>query len=170
MAVSITLSYLHRNPHRRKEPAIVGIAAHPTVVQIKDVLDQGLHRLHRGGTLAIDHTIEASSHLLDHVSTIGSFVGTVSRLRQKLHVTALLEVSEQLTVIGFAVHAQCLDQSFARRHLDLQTFGFVSAVWHPDEAPQNWELPVLWVGSQAKGAVAIDPAVGVRKAPGGLAI
>lgn len=159
--ISIALSDLDRHAHRGEEPAVMVIAAHPTLVKVENVLHQTLHRLYRLTALGINAPMTFGTQFLTHLLAFRSFVLAAAPPRQQLNIILVFQVAIERIIIGLAVHAGNFDPPFKLRQFGLQPLSFVGTIRHPFERPQHLRV----MRSEAKSAMPVHPAIRPRKTP-----
>jgi hypothetical protein len=157
---------LARHPHRCAQPPIILLAAPPTPVQLEDVFEQALHGFHCIAPLLGEPLVLAPFQSLAHPLTRWAFVRPLAGGRQQQHPPLPLQLEKQIFVIGFAVHTHRRAQAFQLPGLQPHPLGFVAAVAHPLDRPQQ---PVL-TRHQTERAMPVHPAGTLAVAPGPIGI
>jgi len=166
LLVSLPLSDLYGNAHRGKEPAVVVIAPHPTLVKVENVLDQTLHRFDRVAALSVNAPMSLGIQLPPHLLAWRGFVFAPPHRRQQLNIVLVFQRAIERIIIRLAIHAGDFDLAFKLGHFGLQPFGFVGTIGHPFERAQHRRR----VGRDTKRAMPVNPAIRLRKTPGGFPI
>jgi hypothetical protein len=158
------LHHLYSNAHGREESTVISHATHPAPIQIKDVGHETLHRFDRRGAFFVIPLVLLALDRLDHLLTSWRLIHPFSWGRDQLNVMVLLQRDIQMLIVRLAIHAHRRNSARVADHLGFHPLGFVAGIGHPLKDTHYGDP----MGGEAKGAMAIDPAIGLGLAPGSL--
>jgi hypothetical protein len=130
------LIQLHGGSHGRKEPTLVPMTTHPTPFQCEDVFDHALQRLRGLSALPAQFTVNGLIEDFNHLLAFHGMVMMTTKGGHQGHPSLELKRGEQILILRFPVHHDCLDRASKRPGFKPQALGFIRSISQVLEAPR----------------------------------
>jgi hypothetical protein len=127
----LVLRHLHHDALGGKAHASVGIAAHPTGLQVAAIFDQTWFRLNRIAPLLVSPLIRTRREPLDYARAGRALVGALACRRQPQDPALPLHLDKQRLSIGLAVNEHRRNHALHLTGCQPQAFGVVRNVAPP---------------------------------------